>query len=185
MANGYNSMQSDRVVSALESDDDFDRERLENVRPPNWVNPTPLDRYKFLIIGAGPAGHRPQLQLVGRPAADELPSQDQALARALENHPDIVAAKAKVALVERELLGGDCLNVGCVPSKTIIRTAQLYAEMRKAQHYGAQVPAHIRVDFGAVMLRMRAVRARQLRGVVGAVHARSRSCRGLCSRSRR
>ncbi len=134
MADGYNSMPSDRLVSALESDDDFDRERLENVRPPNWVNPTPLDRYKFLIIGAGPAG------LVAAHAAATL--------------------GAKVALVERELLGGDCLNVGCVPSKTIIRTAQLYAEMRKAQHYGAQVPADIRVDFGAVMHRMRAVRAR-------------------------
>src|SRR5580765_8559128 len=123
VADGYNSMQSDRVVSALESDDDFDRERLENVRPPSWVNPTPLDRYKFLIIGAGPAG------LVAAHAAATL--------------------GAKVALVERELLGGDCLNVGCVPSKTIIRTAQLYAEMRKAQHYGAQVPADIRVDFAA------------------------------------
>ena len=104
------------------------------MRPPNWVNPTPLDRYKFLIIGAGPAG------LVAAHAAATL--------------------GAKVALVERELLGGDCLNVGCVPSKTIIRTAQLYAEMRKAQHYGAQVPADIRVDFAAVMHRMRAVRAR-------------------------
>ena len=100
------------------------------MRPPNWVNPTPLDRYKFLIIGAGPAG------LVAARAAATL--------------------GAKVALVERELLGGDCLNVGCVPSKTIIRTAQLYAEMRKAQHYGAQVPADIRVDFTAVMHRMRA-----------------------------
>ena len=48
---------------------------------------------------------------------------------------------AKVALVERALLGGDCLNVGCVPSKTIIRTSRLYAEMRNAEHYGAQFPA--------------------------------------------
>ena len=96
------------------------------MRPPNWVNPTPLDRYKFLIIGAGPAG------LVAAHAAATL--------------------GAKVALVERELLGGDCLNVGCVPSKAIIRTAQLYAEMRKAQYYGAQVPADIRVDFAAVMI---------------------------------
>ena len=103
---------------------------LKTCARPIGRNPTPLDRYKFLIIGAGPAG------LVAAHAA--------------------AALGAKVALVERELLGGDCLNVGCVPSKTIIRTARLYAEMRKAQHYGAQVPADIRVDFAAVMQRMRA-----------------------------
>ena len=67
---------------------------------------------------------------------------------------------AKVALVERALLGGNCLNVGCIPSKAIMRTARLYAEMRNAEHYGAQVPADIRVDFPAVMQRMRRIRAR-------------------------
>ena len=67
---------------------------------------------------------------------------------------------AKVALVERALLGGASLDVGCVPSKAIIRTSRLYAEMRNAEHYGAQVPADIRVDFAAVMQRMRRIRAR-------------------------
>ena len=57
------------------------------------------------------------------------------------------ALGAKVALIERDLLGGDCLNIGCVPSKAIIRTSRLYAEMRNAERYGAQVPADIRVDF--------------------------------------
>ncbi|NCO20383.1 MAG: FAD-dependent oxidoreductase, partial [Gammaproteobacteria bacterium] len=60
----------------------------------------------------------------------------------------------------RARLGGDCLNVGCVPSKAIIRTSRLYAEMRNAEHYGAQIPADIRVDFAAVMERMRGIRAR-------------------------
>ena len=48
------------------------------------------------------------------------------------------ALGAKVALIERDLLGGDCLNVGCVPSKAIIRTLHLYAEVRDVERYGAR-----------------------------------------------
>jgi pyruvate/2-oxoglutarate dehydrogenase complex dihydrolipoamide dehydrogenase (E3) component len=70
------------------------------------------------------------------------------------------ALGAKVALIERDLLGGDCLNVGCVPSKAIIRTSRLYADMRDAEHYGAQAPSDVRVGFPAVMQRMRGMRAR-------------------------
>lgn len=109
-------------------------ERPESSRPADWRNPHPAERYHLVIIGAGPAG------LVAARAA--------------------AALGAKVALIERELLGGDCLNIGCVPSKTIVRTSRLYAEMRNAEHYGAQVPADIRVDFAAVMQRMRRIRAR-------------------------
>ena len=65
-----------------------------------------------------------------------------------------------MALIERNMLGGDCLNEGCVPSKAIIRSARLYAEMRNAEQYGAQIPSDIRVDFPAVMQRMRSIRAR-------------------------
>ncbi len=114
--------------------DAHERERLANVRPSEWRNPQPADRYDFVVIGAGPAG------LVAAHGA--------------------AALGAKVALVERELLGGDCLNIGCVPSKTILRTARLYAEMRAAECYGAQIPSDIRVDFPAVMRRMRGIRAR-------------------------
>ena len=113
---------------------DYDRELLASVRPAGWKNPQPADRYHLLIVGAGPAG------LVAAQAA--------------------AALGAKVALVERNRLGGDCLNVGCVPSKTIIRTSRLYAEMRDAENYGAQVPAAIDIEFAAVMERMRRVRAR-------------------------
>jgi pyruvate/2-oxoglutarate dehydrogenase complex dihydrolipoamide dehydrogenase (E3) component len=114
--------------------DAYERERLENVHPPGWRNPQPADRYNLVVVGAGTAG------LVAAHAA--------------------AALGAKVALIERNLLGGDCLNIGCVPSKAIIRTSRLYAEMRNAERYGAQIPADIRVDFPAVMQRMRGIRAR-------------------------
>lgn len=114
--------------------DEYDRERLSNVHPAGWRNPKPADRYGFVVVGGGTAG------LVAAHAA--------------------AALGAKVALIERNLLGGDCLNVGCVPSKAIIRTASLYADMRNAGQYGGQAPDDLRVDFSAVMQRMRAVRAR-------------------------
>ena len=111
-----------------------DLERLANVRPPDWQNPTPSGPYHLLVIGAGPGG------LVAARAAASL--------------------GAKVALIERHLLGGDCLNFGCIPSKAIIRTSRLYAEMRTAADFGAAPPADIRVDFAAAMERMRRIRAR-------------------------
>src|SRR4029077_12409966 len=64
------------------------------------------------------------------------------------------------ALVERRLIGGTCLNTGCIPSKAIIRTSRLYAEMRDATRYGAVVPEGIRVDFAGVMARVRRIRTR-------------------------
>lgn len=114
--------------------DTAERQRLDNVRPPDWRNPQPRDRYSLVVVGGGTAGQ------VAAYAA--------------------VALGAKVALIEHDLVGGNCLNIGCVPSKSIIRTSRLYAEMRHAKQYGAQTPADIRVDFAAVMQRMRGIRAR-------------------------
>lgn len=114
--------------------DGYERERLENVHPTGWQNPQPADRYNLVVVGAGTAG------LVAAHGA--------------------AALGAKVALIERRWLGGDCLNVGCVPSKAIIRTSRLYAEMRAGGHYGAQTPVDVRVDFPALMQRMRGIRAR-------------------------
>ena len=91
-------------------------------------------RYDLLIVGAGPAG----LSAAGAAAR----------------------CGARVALIERNVLGGTCLNTGCIPSKTIIRTSRLYREMRDAERFGGQVPSGITVDFPAVMKRVRRVRAR-------------------------
>ncbi len=127
-------MQLMRASHTTCSDCPHERELLANARPPDWQNPTPRGAYHLLVIGAGPAG------LVAARAA--------------------AALGAKVALIERHLLGGDCLNTGCVPSKTIIRTSRLYAEMRSAANFGAEPPTDIRVDFPAAMERLRRIRAR-------------------------
>ncbi len=127
-------MQQQDYFYSTTSQDAYDRERLDNVHPAGWRNPQPADRYRLVVVGAGTAG------LVAAHAA--------------------AALGAKVALIERNLLVGDCLNVGCVPSKAIIRTARLCADMRNAGQYGAQTPDDLRVDFAAVMQRMRGIRAR-------------------------
>jgi pyruvate/2-oxoglutarate dehydrogenase complex dihydrolipoamide dehydrogenase (E3) component len=112
----------------------FQRALLDNVHPPAWRNPNPADKYNLVIIGAGPAG--------------------------LVAARDAAALGAKVALIERNLIGGDCLNIGCVPSKAIIRTSRLFAEMRAAENFGAQMPGSIGMDFPSVMERMQRIQAR-------------------------
>src|SRR3546814_15423064 len=73
---------------------------------------------------------------------------------------DAAATGTRVALVERDLLGGDRLNFGCEPSKALVRTARAYAEMRDARSYGAVVPPRVDVDFHAAMERVLRLRAR-------------------------
>ena len=103
------------------------------LHPPNWENPTPAPRYNLVVIGAGTAG------LVTAAGAAGL--------------------GAKVALVEKHLLGGDCLIVGCVPSKAVIRCSRAAFDTREADHFGVRVAAPSQVDFPAVMERMRKLRA--------------------------
>ncbi len=113
--------------------DAFEHKRLAEVQPEAWSNPEPSGPYQLVIVGAGPAGI-----VAAREAA---------------------ALGARVALIERHLIGGTCFNTGCIPSKTLIRTASVYAEMREAARYGAQAPGDIRVDFAAVMTRLRRIRS--------------------------
>ena len=115
-------------------DDEHDRLLAENVHPSNWVNPQPDGRYNIVVLGAGTAG----------------------LITAIIS----ASLGAKVALVENHLMGGDCLNVGCVPSKGIIRAARAWADLREAAEFGIGIPPGVSYDFGAVMSRMRRLRAR-------------------------
>jgi pyruvate/2-oxoglutarate dehydrogenase complex dihydrolipoamide dehydrogenase (E3) component len=105
---------------------------VSNVHPPEWVNPEPASRYNLVVIGAGTAG------LITAAGAAGL--------------------GAKVALIERFLLGGDCLNVGCVPSKCLIRSSRAAEDIRSASPFGVSVEAPT-VNFSAVMERMRRLRA--------------------------
>ena len=94
----------------LRSDDPWDRELLAAVHPADWVNPEPRARYDLVVLGAGSGG------LVAAAAAAGL--------------------GARTALVERHHLGGDCLNAGCVPSKTLLRSARWSAEIARAADLG-------------------------------------------------
>jgi pyruvate/2-oxoglutarate dehydrogenase complex dihydrolipoamide dehydrogenase (E3) component len=115
--------------------DEYNQKLVSYVHPPDWVNPKPKALYDLVVIGAGTAG------LVTAAGAAGL---DLGL---------------NVALIERHLMGGDCLNVGCVPSKCVIRSSRVVADMRDSKPFGIQPPAHIDIDFAAVMARMRRLRA--------------------------
>ena len=115
-------------------DDEFNRELARNVHPADWRNPRPAGRYNLVVLGAGTAG------LVTAAIAAGL--------------------GARVALVEKGLMGGDCLNVGCVPSKALIRASRAWADLRRAGEFGARVEAEAAsYDFAEVMARMRRLRA--------------------------
>ena len=66
------------------------------------------------------------------------------------------AVKAKVALVEKGSMGGDCLNTGCVPSKALIRTAKFMAHQKRSAEFGIHT-AHAEFEFSDVMARIRRV----------------------------
>ncbi len=121
-------------ASSNVSADAHERERVANTRPSAWRNPQANKPYQLAIIGAGPAG------IVAAELAASL--------------------GARVALIERNAIGGVNLGTGSVPSKTLIRTSRVYADMRNARHYGANVPAEVDVDFAAAMQRVRRIRAR-------------------------
>src|ERR1051326_6840479 len=114
-----------------EPDDAFTRKLADYTRPAEWRNPKPAGRYDLVVLGAGPAG------LVCAAGAAGL--------------------GARVALVEKYRLGGDCLHFGCVPSKALLRCGRAAAGVRRAGEFGISVPESS-VDFAGVMERMRRLR---------------------------
>ena len=117
----------------IEPRDEHNLRLIANVHPTDWTNPEPAGRYHLVVIGAGTAG------LVSAAGAAGL--------------------GAKVAILERHLMGGDCLNVGCVPSKGVIRAARSWQEARQAAERFGGPGADGNGNFGAVMERMRRLRA--------------------------
>jgi pyruvate/2-oxoglutarate dehydrogenase complex dihydrolipoamide dehydrogenase (E3) component len=117
----------------IEPLDHHNRQWIAHVRPSGWVNPEPKPRYHLVVIGAGPGG------LLCAAIAAGLGAQ--------------------VALVERHLMGGDCLNVGCVPSKALIAAARSWSAA-SASNSGFGGP---RIagggNFAAAMERVRRLRA--------------------------
>jgi len=121
------------ALPEISPQDSYNADLVANVRPPGWINPEPAPRYNLVVIGGGTAG------LVSAAGAAGL--------------------GARVALVERHLLGGDCLNYGCVPSKAIIRSSRVAASLRDASLFGLKAPNGPEIDFPAVMERMRRLRS--------------------------
>ncbi len=118
------------LVSPL---DEHNARLIANVHPLGWRNPIPRDRYHVVVIGAGTAG------LVTAAGAAGL--------------------GARVALIERHLMGGDCLNVGCVPSKGVIAAARAWHDARAAASRFGGPAATGDGDFATAMERMRRLRA--------------------------
>ncbi len=122
-----------KIQTPVLPDDEHNKRLIKNVHPSGWKNPEPAPRYNLVVIGAGTAG------LVTAAGAAGL--------------------GARVALIERQLMGGDCLNVGCVPSKGIIRAARAAYDARAAGEFGLACGKSPSVDFGKAMERMRRIRA--------------------------
>ena len=112
--------------------DSHNQTLLANAHPSDWKNPTPAGRYNMVVIGAGTAG--------------------------LVTAAGVAGLAGKVALIERHLLGGDCLNFGCVPSKALIAASRAAADIAGAKRYGIS-PGTGSVDFAAVMERVRRIRS--------------------------
>lgn len=127
------ALQFESQYPQIQPFDDYNQVLFRNLHPTDWVNPEPDGRYNMVVVGAGTAG------LVTAAGAAGL--------------------GARVALIERDLMGGDCLNVGCVPSKALIRAARAAADVREAEGFGVKVPDGVEIDFASVMERMRRLRS--------------------------
>ena len=116
---------------SLEPLNQYNKLAMDHVAPSGWVNPDPKDKYDVLVIGGGSGG------LVSAIGAKSLGVE-------------------RVALIEKHLLGGDCLNFGCVPSKSLISSGKVFHSVfDSAFHHGISFKKEdIHVDFLKVMDRM-------------------------------
>lgn len=108
------------------------RKTITQGHPTDWTGPQPKKIYDFVIFGGGPAG------------------LNAAFAAIDGGHT--------VAIVERNLLGGTCVNFGCTPSKTFLRAAKAVSQANEGKKFGYTLNGDVHVNFGAVMTRVREMR---------------------------
>ncbi|EGD81313.1 hypothetical protein PTSG_11349 [Salpingoeca rosetta] len=115
--------------------DEYNTKHAEYVHPKDYVNPTPQEEpYDLVVVGAGVAG------LLSVIIGNSLGK--------------------KCVLIEEHYMGGDCLNVGCFPSKVLIASAKRAHQVRTASDLGVRLdPSQVQVDFPAIMQRMRRLRS--------------------------
>jgi pyruvate/2-oxoglutarate dehydrogenase complex dihydrolipoamide dehydrogenase (E3) component len=121
------------LTASISPFDKANRETIAHGHPADWNPPQPKDVYDFVIIGGGPAG---------------LPA---AFMATMSGH--------SVAVIERNLTGGTCVNFGCTPSKALLRAARAVFQASDGQKFGYALDGHLQIDFAAVMTRVREMRA--------------------------
>ena len=109
------------------------------MRAPGATNARSDMKYDIIIVGRGPGGYVAAIRAaqLGR----------------------------KVALVERAEAGGVCLNWGCIPTKALLKSAQVYGYCRNAEHYGLELAGEVRPDLARIVARSRAVAETMSKGV--------------------
>ncbi len=119
--------------SSLDLNDKANQILVENTHPENYINPNPAPMYSLVVIGAGTAGLISSIVTAG--------------------------LGGKVALIEKDFMGGDCLNTGCVPSKALIRSARLAKEKALSAEFGFSSSNTEDAEFVNVMQKLREIRA--------------------------
>jgi|GEM_PF-84553 len=125
--------QEDLEACGVSPLDEHNTRFLDLLHPREWIDPEPKPVYNVVVIGAGAGG--------------------------LVTAAGSAGVGARVALIEAHLMGGDCLTVGCVPSKALLRCAKAAAAVRHAGEFGVKIDGDVSVDFPFVMERMRRLRA--------------------------